>query len=74
MYESKKINAPIAAQIMGFEHVENFDDLPPGFKMNWIDLADSGAFDNCEIIADYVKVYARYLLERMAEAKAARGD
>jgi hypothetical protein len=67
----RDVNATTAAQLIGFDMVYYFDDLPAGFRFHWEQLEQAGAFRETKTIGDLVRVYCDHLAGRTEQQEAA---
>ena len=62
---SQYSTAQTVASLMGFRDVHNI--AARGFRLNWKDLSDKGAFDNCNKVGDFLNVYLNSLTFNASE-------
>lgn len=59
------VSARFVAQLIGLDLVENFAELPIGFRLNWDDARNSGRFDGCETIGALELAYCDYVCRNL---------
>ena len=61
MTELLKIDAIYVAQLIGFDLVQDWDRLPAGFRINFTNAANAGAFEGAESIGEMKSAYCKFI-------------
>lgn len=59
-----------AAQLIGFDIVRTYEELPAGFRINWEQAEEAGAFRDCHTIGDFKLAYLQHLIKRSFQRAA----
>lgn len=54
-------NATTVALLLGFDHVDRFDDLPAGFRHHWAWAEERGLFKRAKTMRQMCAAYVRSL-------------
>ena len=54
-----------AAQLIGFDLVSSYGELPVGFRINWEDANRAGWFSDCDKIGTFKRAYCAYIAGRL---------
>jgi len=58
-----------AAQLIGFDLVSSYGELPVGFRINWEDANRAGWFSDCDKIGTFKRAYCAYIASDVVPAE-----